>query len=91
MKDEFKLVSYNYKGEKLYRNSELSYCLGFIAQDLKDSKVGKQFIIPPQEGEGAYSYNMASYIGVLVGALRIAINKIETLEYKIEQLEVKGA
>ena len=91
MKDEFKLVSYNYKGEKFYRNSELSYCLGFIAQDLKDSKVGKQFIIPPQEGEGAYSYNMASYIGVLVGALRIAVNKIETLEYKIEQLEVKGA
>ena len=34
---------------------------------------------------------MASYIGVLVGALRIAINKIEALEYKIGELEVKGA
>ena len=91
IKDEFKLASYNYKGEKFEGNTELSYNLGFIAQDLKDSNVGKQFIIPPQEEEGAYSYNMGSYIGVLAGALRIAINKIESLENRIKVLESKGA
>lgn len=91
IKDEFKLASYNYKGEKFEGNTELSYNLGFIAQDLKDSNVGRQFIIPPQEEEGAYSYNMGSYIGVLAGALRIAINKIESLENRIKVLESKGA
>ena len=89
VRDDFKLASYNYKGEKFY-GDELSYNLGFIAQDLKDSAVGKQFIIPPQEEEGTYSYNMGSYIGVLAGALRIAINKIELLENKIKMLESKG-
>ena len=91
IKDEFKLASYNYKGEKFEGNTELSYNLGFIAQDLKDSNVGKQFIIPPQEDGDSYSYNMGSYIGVLAGALRIAINKIELLENKIKMLESKGA
>lgn len=91
IKDEFKLASYNYKGEKFEGNTELSYNLGFIAQDLKDSNVGKQFIIPPQEDGDSYSYNMGSYIGVLAGALRIAINKIESLENKIKMLESKGA
>ena len=68
--------------------------LGFIAQDLlynedqTDNKVG-QFIVTPASVEDGRTleYNEGDYVNVLAGALKQAINEIETLKGRIEELE----
>ena len=68
--------------------------LGFIAQDLlynedqTDNKVG-QFIVTPASVEDGRTleYNEGDYVNVLAGALKQAINEIETLKRRIEELE----
>lgn len=68
--------------------------LGFIAQDLlynedqTDNKVG-QFIVTPASVEDGRTleYNEGDYINVLAGALKQAINEIEILKRRIENLE----
>lgn len=52
--------------------------LGFIAQDIKDSKVG-DFLLEENE-EGSLSYSLSSYVNILTGALQNALRRIEELE-----------
>jgi hypothetical protein len=54
--------------------------LGFIAQDVQNSKVG-EFLIKKDE-EGTLSYSLASYVNILAGALQDALKRIEELENK---------
>lgn len=68
--------------------------LGFIAQDLlynedqTDNKVGQFIVTPSSVDENRnLDYNEADYINVLAGALKQAINEIETLKRRIEELE----
>lgn len=68
--------------------------LGFIAQDLlynedqTDNKVG-QFIVTPASVEDGRTleYNEGDYVNVLAGALKQAINEIEILKIRLEELE----
>ena len=68
--------------------------LGFIAQDLlynedqTDNKVG-QFIVTPVSVEDGRTleYNEGDYVNVLAGALKQAINEIEILKLRVEELE----
>ena len=68
--------------------------LGFIAQDLlynedqTDNKVG-QFIVTPASVEDGRTleYNEGDYVNVLAGALKQAINEIERLKIRLEELE----
>ena len=68
--------------------------LGFIAQDLlynedqTDNKVG-QFIVTPASVEDGRTleYNEGDYVNVLAGALKQAINEIEILKLRLEELE----
>ena len=68
--------------------------LGFIAQDLlynedqTDNKVG-QFIVTPVSVEDGRTleYNEGDYVNVLAGALKQAINEIEILKIRLEELE----
>ncbi len=62
-----------------------SHNIGFIAQDIAETDVGKEFIF--KDSEGLYQYNLQAYIGVLGVALQKEINKNEQLEKRIEILE----
>ena len=99
IKDDLGLATYNFIGDDKLR-------MNFIAQDLlvnadgTDSKVGQMIVNPvpvPTEEEIAegkpyptLSYDMGMYISVLAGALKEAINKIEQLEARINELENKN-
>lgn len=68
--------------------------LGFIAQDLlynedqTDNKVGQFIVTPSSVDENRnLDYNEADYINVLAGALKQAINEIEVLKIRLEELE----
>jgi hypothetical protein len=98
VKDDLELATYN-----LVEHDKLN--MGFIAQDLlvnldgTDNKVGQMIVNPvpvPTEEEIAegkpyptLSYDMGMYTSVLAGALKEAINKIEQLEARIQELENK--
>jgi hypothetical protein len=69
------LATYKYKD-----TDDKTTQLGFIAQDVKDSKVG-EFLIEKDE-EGTLSYSLPSYVNVLTGALQDALKRIEELENK---------
>ncbi len=71
IRNDLELNTYNYKDVK-YKNTEI----GFIAQDLIDTKIGKEIIVE----DDTLSYSEGSYINVLAGALKKAIEKIEYLE-----------
>jgi hypothetical protein len=66
-------------------NEELNYLeFGFIAQDLADHKVGREIVIPHEDG---YMYSVGSYITTVAGALKQAINEIEMLKEEIKILK----
>jgi hypothetical protein len=56
--------------------------IGFLAQDIMHSKVGK-YIVDDRDVDNL-SYDLANRISVLEGALQVAINKIEQLESLIK-------
>lgn len=55
--------------------------LGFIAQDVQDSNVGKMFIVKNEDGTLAYS--QSNYVNALGIALQQAIKEIEILKQKL--------
>ena len=59
--------------------------IGFLAQDIMDTKVGK-YIINDNDPDNL-TYDMANRISVLEGALQKAIEKIELLEQAINNKE----
>ena len=74
IKNDLKLVSFKYLD-----NEEKKY--GFIAQDIKETKVGKEILNDNKEDE-TLSYDMGNRIAVLEGALQKAIEEIENLKKK---------
>lgn len=83
IKDELYLAEFNYKVPE-YRQEEKFDSIGFIAQDIKGSKVGNKLL---KDNNGILSYDSATYISVIAGALQKAIEKIEILENKIKVME----
>ncbi|WP_304341641.1 tail fiber domain-containing protein [Metaclostridioides mangenotii] len=63
---------------KLRDTDDKTTQLGFIAQDVQNSKVG-EFLIKKDE-EGTLSYSLSSYVNVLAGALQVALKEIEELK-----------
>lgn len=70
------LSTYNFKERKEHDDSTQ---VGFMAQDIKDSKVGSLII---QEEENSLNYSLSNYVNVLAGALKDALKRIEELENK---------
>ena len=95
VKNELQLCEYNYTDD-YSRNSETGEVirtnfenkLGFIAQDIQNTKVGNLIV---GEWEGQLSYNLNNYVSVLGGALQYEIAtrdaQIESLESTISDLE----
>lgn len=78
VKDELNLAKYNYINEN-------DTTVGFIAQDIEKTKVGSEFI--HSNDEGYLSYDSGAYINILAGALKKAIEKIEVLENRLNEIE----
>ena len=117
VKNDLSLATYDYKTSLLLSPNEedkLKNKIGFIAQDIKDTKIGKIFIksdeveetpdviggdvaeredevidlprIMSEDVKEIYSYDLTDYVNILAGALKVAMNKIEELENKLENL-----
>lgn len=97
-RDEFQLTSYRFNIDMYHgnnkRNNELNN-VGFIAQDVVNTKVGKLFIIEPEDDELAtkeekgFTYNLQNYTSIIAGALKSAIKEIESLKAEVETLKNK--
>ena len=82
IKSDLKLAEFNYKLPK-YRENEKNNSIGFIAQDVENTKVGNKIL----RNDGEFlSYDNANLVSVVLGALQKAIDKIEILEEKIKIL-----
>lgn len=84
VRDDLITAKFNYTGQgKDY--------IGFIAQDVlcnadgTDNKVGQLIVNPPDEEQSPVTISDKNYIGVLAGALRKAIHKIEELEKRLNE------
>ena len=84
VRDDLFLTSYNWKEDK-----EKDEKLGFIAQDIVDTKVGEKVIVCNRDRDDTLGYDSGNFEAVLAGALQVAIKKIEQLEARIEELENK--
>ena len=74
-------IAYYDEGGCLY---EKNNSIGFIAQDVENTKVGNKIL----RNDGEFlSYDNANLVSVVLGALQKAIDKIEVLEEKIKILE----
>lgn len=81
IKDDLALCEYNYNKEylgELYDKEKPDTHLGFIAQDLINTKVEK-IMLRKDDGDNI-GYNLNSYVSVLAGALQKTIDKVEKLE-----------
>lgn len=88
VRDDLMMAEYNFIGDD-------EKFIGFIAQDLlynadgSDNVIGQIIVNKPGEEQAPLSYNEKNYMGILAGALRKAIKKIEDLEKRVEELEKK--
>lgn len=88
VKNDLMVAEYNFTGDNKIE-------IGFIAQDLlynldgSDNKIGQLLINQPDEEQSPLTYSEKTYSNILAGALRQAINKIESLEKRVEELEKK--
>ena len=84
VRDDLIMAKFNYiRQEKDY--------IGFIAQDIlcntdgTDNKIGQLIVNKPDDEQSPVTISDKNYIGVLAGALRKAIHKIEELENQINK------
>lgn len=116
VKQHLRLAQYDYKQFSSNEETSENNCnkIGFIADDIKDTKVGRIFIREnstdrPEIEYGdddsvgnmtdekisditdtVLSYDLTDYTNVLAGALKTAVNKIETLETTVSELTQKN-
>ena len=83
IRDDLKLVTFKYREHRDEEADDVQ--VGIIAQDVKDTKVGKYLV--DSKDEDHLSVNTGNRISILEGALQKAIEKIELLEEKIKVLE----
>lgn len=84
IKDDLKLATYQLTN--IREEDEDRTEIGFMVQDIKDTKVGNYIVNTKDENN--YTYNMANRISVLEGALQKAIEKIEILTKLLEEKEI---
>ena len=84
VKNDLKLATYQLIDSRSEDKDKIE--IGFMIQDIKDTKVGKY--IANTKDEDNYTYDMANRISVLEGALQVAINKIEELENKLNEFQM---
>lgn len=82
VKDNLNLATYNMKTDKDAKKQ-----LGFIAQDIMDTKLGSLIVEKGETEEDRLTYSLSNYVNVLAGALKESLNKIDTLEKRLEKLE----
>lgn len=98
-KDEIKFTYYDMKGGNI---ENLETNLGFIAQDIADTKVGSKIVIPPVEKityhnedgsineekveDSMYSFSTGNFASATAIALQKAIEKIESLTQTVNDL-----
>ena len=101
-KDEIEFATYDFKQGNI---ENLETNIGFIAQDIAETKVGSKIVIPPIEKvlipqeDGTviekdnenpmYSYSTGNFNSAMGIALQCAIEKIELLEKEIEALKAQ--
>lgn len=86
IKDELQLYQYNYKHEEKYEiEGAFNEKIGFIANEVADSKVGKRFVA---EHEGELAYNLNNFVFILAAALQEEIKKREALEMQMNELKL---
>lgn len=92
IKDELHLCEYNYTDGYLGNSArgDFENKLGFIAQDIQDTKVGTLIV---GDWEGHLAFNTNNYVSTIGGALQYEIAlrdvQIADLEARIEELENK--
>ena len=98
VKDDLNIATYDYIERKQEDEDKSKNKIGFIAQDIVDTKVGSKLIKKDKveaetalfkEGDETLSYDLTDYVNILAGALKTAINEIEVLKEKITELEAK--
>lgn len=83
VKDELKLATYKMKDSRDVNDTQI----GFIAQDIIDTKLGSLIVEKGEKEEDRLTYSLSNYVNVLAGALKESLNKIDTLEKRLEKLE----
>lgn len=99
-KDEIKFSSYDMIGGNI---ENLETNLGFIAQEIAETKVGSKIVIPPREKikyhnedgtidveevkNGMYAFSTGNFASAIAIALQKAIEKIEAKNKEISQLK----
>lgn len=100
IRDQLQITSFNYKidlpediheDEKTQIEDMRKLQIGFIAQDIEDTKVGNYIVT--KDTEGMLGYEVGNYTSVIAGALqeeiRIRDKEITTLTKRIDILETK--
>ena len=77
------MASFDYAVDKSVEKEDKA--LGFIAEDIMNTKVGQEFIFDSESGA---TFNPVSYTTALYGAVQELMLKVEQLE---SQLASKGA
>ena len=89
VKNDLYMATYDYKldttgmedGEKEQVTSMNNRQIGFIAQDVKDSKVGKYLVT--EDGQGILGYETSNWTSIIAGALQ---HEIRTREAETNEL-----
>lgn len=87
IRDDLHLATYKFKS--INENPQDSQ-IGFIAQDIENTKLGQYIVVGDSSKGDNLMVHQNNYINTIAGALKIAINKIETLETEINNLKNGG-
>jgi hypothetical protein len=82
IRDDLFLTSYNW-----IEDPEKEEKLGFIAQDIVDTKVGEKIIICNRDRDNTLGYDSGNFEATIAGALKVNINKTETMQKEIDTLK----
>ena len=82
IRDDLFLTSYNW-----IEDPEKEEKLGFIAQDIVDTKVGEKIIICNRDRDDTLGYDSGNFEATIAGALKVNINKTEAMQEEINTLK----
>ncbi|CZR95566.1 hypothetical protein CDFC105_70051 [Clostridioides difficile] len=82
LKNDLEIATFNYKN---FSKEENNQQIGFIANDIKNTKVGEMFIY--DYGDEGLKFSVSGYTTVVATALKEEVLKREELENKIKELE----
>lgn len=82
LKNDLNIATFNYKN---FSEEENNRQIGFIANDIKNTKVGEMFIY--DYGEEGLKFSVSGYTTIIAAALKEEVLKREELENKIKELE----